>query len=71
MDADSKDDVRRIFADIDWISKSKKGMADRAIFISMFTTFIIAIYEEDSPLRKHMDSAQRRGLGDVWTSKHC
>lgn len=70
-DANSVDAVRRVFDDMAWLSKGKKGMADRSIFIAMFTTFIIAVYEQDSPLRKNMDSAQRRGLGDVWTAKHC
>ncbi len=71
QDAKSKDNIYKIFDDIDWISKSKKGMAERSIFIGMFTTFIIAIYEKNSPLRKHMDLAKRRGLDDHWTIKHC
>lgn len=71
LNANSAEDVRKLFDDVDWVSKGKKGMTDRSIFIAMFTTFIIAIYEKDSPLRKHMELTTRRGLGDPWTSKHC
>jgi hypothetical protein len=70
--AKTEEMVREVFDEMKWESKAgKRGMSDRTIFVGMFTTFIIAIYEEESPLRKHMDSAHRRGLGDVWTAKHC
>lgn len=68
--AATPEEVRAKFDEMDWLSKSKKGMSDRTIFIAMFTTFIIAIYEKESPLRKHMDGSKRHGLGDQWTAKH-
>jgi hypothetical protein len=68
--ANSPDEVRRIFDEMEWECKPKKGMVERSVFVTMFTTFIIALYEEDSPLRKHMDAAQRSGLGEKWTKKH-
>jgi hypothetical protein len=56
---------------MDWLPKSsKKGMSERTIFISMITTFIIAIYEPQSPLREHMREAAKGGLGDAWTEKY-
>jgi hypothetical protein len=67
----SKEDVRRIFEDIDWIAKDNRGgMSEPAIFIAMITTFIIAIYEENSPLRQHMLTCKRGGLGDAWRDKN-
>jgi hypothetical protein len=71
LNANSKEDVRRIYNNMEWISKAKKGMVDRSIFIGMFTTLIIAIYEPDSPLRIQMASCKKSGLGDLWTTKHC
>jgi hypothetical protein len=69
--AHSKDDVRRAYNKLDWLPKDgRRGMSDHSIFIAMYTTFIIAIYEKDSPLRMHMSEAPRGGLGDAWTKKH-
>jgi hypothetical protein len=69
--ANSPEQVCRIFDSAKWESRKRRGMTDRMIFIAMFTTFIIAIYEEESPLRKHMASAKRQRLGDQWMVKHC
>jgi hypothetical protein len=71
VEARTEEKVREVFEDMEWEGKGRKGMSERGIFIGMFTTFIIAIYEEESPLRKHMKTAQRGGLGDHWTAKHC
>lgn len=51
-------------------SAAAKGMTDRGIFIGMITTFIVALYEEESPLRVDMATNPSSGLGDGWTSKH-
>lgn len=67
----NRDQVHNIYNDVDWVSKRSKGMTDRSVFISMFTTFIIALYEETSPLRLYMASASKHGLGAAWTDKHC
>ncbi|KAH9018519.1 hypothetical protein EDB84DRAFT_1566372 [Lactarius hengduanensis] len=66
----SREKVRRIYAGIDWVRKGRKGLSDKSIFIAMFTTFIIAVYEPDSPLHLHMMSSSRKGLGEGWTNKH-
>jgi hypothetical protein len=70
VNAKTPEEVRKVFDEMEWISKEKKGMSDKAIFICMFTTLIIGIYEKESPLRKHMESAERKGLGDGWMNKH-
>ena len=68
--ADTPEKVRRIYEDVGWIAKKKKGMLNKSIFVAMFTTFIIALYEKDSPLRKRMKKSGRQGLGEPWTKKH-
>lgn len=70
-DSNSKQDVREIYNNMDWIKKDKKGMSDKGIFIAMFTALTISIYEENSPLRQHMVDMRRHGLGDPWTKKYC
>ena len=70
--ADTKDKVRDVYNSLPWVNKKKdkKGLSDEAILVSMFTTFIIALYEPTRPLRVHMQSSSRRGLGDAWTTKY-
>ena len=71
--ADTKDKVRDVYHSLEWVAKEKrgkKGLSDEAILVSMFTTFIIALYEPTSPLRVHMKSSSRGGLGDAWTNKY-
>lgn len=68
--ARTPDEVREVYNDLEWRSKEKRGMSQQDIFVGMFTTLIIAIYEEESPLRRHMASSAKNGLGDVWTTKH-
>jgi len=69
--ADTKDKVREVYNSLPWINKKdKKGLSDETILVSMFTTFIIALYEPTSPLRIHMQSSSRHGLGDAWTTKY-
>ena len=63
--------VRDIYDSIPWVARTKKGMTDKSIFVAMFTTFIIALYEPASPLRQHMKSSPKNGLGNPWTDKHC
>ena len=63
------EDVRRVYHEMKWISKSgTKGVSRPSIFIAMITTFIIGIYEKESPLRAHLI---KHGLGEPWTKKYC
>jgi hypothetical protein len=71
ISATSPDQVRDIYNNIDWVERRTRGMSDRSIFISMITTFIIGLYEPGSPLRQHMASLPKAGLGNPWTQKHC
>ncbi|KAI6038200.1 hypothetical protein EDC04DRAFT_2896706 [Pisolithus marmoratus] len=53
-----------------WLSPGKrKGLSARPPFITMMSTFIIAMYEPDSPLRTHIQS-NNGALGQPWTKKH-
>ena len=63
--------VREIYGRMGWVSKGKKGQSDKTIFVTMITSFIIALYEPDSPLRQHILSADKNGLGNAWTKKNC
>lgn len=69
--ATTKTAVRKVYEDMDWIPKNRKGLKEKPIILCMFTTFIIALYEEGSPLRMKMKMASRGGLGEPWTKKHC
>jgi hypothetical protein len=62
--------VHSIYNNMGWVSRPKKGMTNKSIFVAMFTTFIIALYEPGSPLRQHMAASSKKGLGDPWTKKH-
>ncbi|KAI0281316.1 hypothetical protein BC826DRAFT_974771 [Russula brevipes] len=68
--ATSRRAVADIYHGIPWVSRPKKGMVNKSIFMSMITTFIIALYEDQSPLHLQMSTSSKRGLGDAWTSKH-
>ena len=70
-DARTNEAVRDLYATIPWVAKSKKGMTDKRIFVSMVTTYIIALYEPTSPLRSSIAASKKKGLGDSWTQKHC
>jgi hypothetical protein len=63
-------ETRQAVQRVPWISKAKtKGMKDGSIFMSMFMTFVIGLYETESPLRKYMKTHQD-SLGNPWTDKH-
>lgn len=67
----SREDVRSTYQSLDWVKKDKKGMKEISVFIGMFTSFIIAVYEDESPLMKHIIDSKKGGLGEKWTNKHC
>ena len=69
--ADSPKKVRAVYSTMDWEPRAKKGMTFKPLFVSMVTTFIIALYEQDSPLMRHVTASKKRGLGDPWTDKYC
>jgi hypothetical protein len=69
--AHTESQVRDLYNSLPWVSRNKKGMKETSIFITMFTTYIIALYEPASPLRQHIDSSSKKGLGNPWTDKHC
>jgi hypothetical protein len=68
--AGTEQEVRRVYDHMEWTTKAKKGMRDRSIFVAMFTTLIISLYEESSPLRVQMSANSKNGLGNGWTTKH-
>jgi hypothetical protein len=47
----------------------KRGLTQPAPFVTMVTTYIMAILDESSPLIDGRD-IRREGLGPHWTSKH-
>ncbi|KIK73931.1 hypothetical protein PAXRUDRAFT_20364 [Paxillus rubicundulus Ve08.2h10] len=47
----------------------KRGMSQANIFLVMMSTFIIAMYEPTSPLRRYI-KAHGGALGTQWTDKH-
>ncbi|KIJ57607.1 hypothetical protein HYDPIDRAFT_120514 [Hydnomerulius pinastri MD-312] len=53
---------------LDWTSKSRKGSSQPAPFIVMVTTFIISLYDPDSPLASRLE----QNTGDLtnWFNKH-
>ena len=65
----SPEDVRKTYNDMKWVTRSgKRGVSMVSVFIAMITTFIIGIYEAESPLRRHL---KKHGLGEPWTKKYC
>lgn len=71
INARTPEDVRKVYDALDWEERKKNGLKDKSIFIAMYTTLIIALYEKESPLRMHMEAAPKGGLGNPWTDKHC
>jgi hypothetical protein len=68
--ADTKKAVKAQYDSLPWDVRKQKGLKDELRMVTMFTTFIIALYEPTSPLRIHMNLSHKQGLGDAWTSKH-
>ena len=69
-DKATKAETRHFVRTLPWVSKSKtKGSKESNIHITMFTTFIIVLYDSGSPLRKYM-AEHDDSLGNLWTDKH-
>jgi hypothetical protein len=62
--------TKRFVQGFTWYDKtdSKRGTKQKDIFLTMVVTIIIALYEEDSPLRKY--AQKHKKLGDAFTKKH-
>ncbi|KAH8979153.1 hypothetical protein EDB86DRAFT_3089374 [Lactarius hatsudake] len=61
--------VYQAYCTLPWESREgKKGVSNHPIYISMVTTFIIAIYERDSPLGCRL--FETKSLGSPWAAKH-
>jgi hypothetical protein len=68
--AKSRAETRQIAKNLPWTSKTKtKGTKESAVFMAMFVTFIIAIYDGSSPLRRYMQEHEE-SMGGLWTDKH-
>ena len=61
--------TREYLNTLDWETRDKKGLTQQNIFVSMVTTYIIAFYDANSPLRNYI--ATHGHLGKSWTEKHC
>jgi hypothetical protein len=53
-----------------WKAKDRKGLRNQAQLVTMMSTYIIAMLDSNSPLRKHL-AANDNAFGTVWTTKHC
>ncbi|KAG8220318.1 hypothetical protein J3R82DRAFT_3522 [Butyriboletus roseoflavus] len=64
-------DITTAVRNAEWTSppKGRKGFVDRIPFVMMISTFIIAIYEPNSPLRQYMNE-HKGSMGSGWTAKH-
>jgi hypothetical protein len=51
-----------------WQARSGKGITQRSLLVTMVTTYIIALYDDFSPLREYFDIHKQ--LGSPWTEKH-
>ena len=51
-----------------WSSKSRGGSTEKGPLMSMMTVYILALYDEHSPLREYHKKEKK--LGQKWTQKH-
>ena len=70
-DARTKAQVREVYDKLPWCERDKGGMREKGIFVCMITSFIMALYDKQSPLREHMRTGGLKGgLGNPWTYKN-
>ena len=65
-------DITQAIKDLPWIkakSQNKRGVTAPRPYITMMSTMIIALMDDDSPLSKRARNHQN-ALGDPWTGKH-
>jgi hypothetical protein len=69
-EATNRATTRKIARSLPWVAKNKtRGSKEGHIHVCMFATFIIVLYDENSPLRRYMASHDD-SLGDLWSDKH-
>lgn len=51
-----------------WVKRPAKGRTEVAPIIVLTTIYIIAMYDKESPIRKHIDRGN--GIGEAWSKKH-
>jgi hypothetical protein len=64
--------VTRAICNLPWTKttvEKRKGITVKAPYITMLSTAIIALLDNESPLRKYMDN-NKNTLGKYWTDKH-
>jgi len=64
----TEESTREYLNTFGWETRPKKGLTQKNIFVSMTATYIIALYDADSPLRKYF--ATHQNLGRFWNDKH-
>ncbi len=63
-------DIKSAIFNSEWTAKSsERGMKEKPIFVCMAATFLIALYDCNSPLRIYMREHEN-GMGTNWTKKH-
>jgi hypothetical protein len=65
---DTPEKTQRYLNTLPWETRSKGGLKEKPIIMSMAITYIIAFYDPRSPFSKHMKNSTI--LGEDWTSKH-
>jgi hypothetical protein len=64
------DQVTEKIRQLPWIVPKHKGISQPEPFITMMSTAIIAILDENSPLRQYVKRNDSNALGNPWTDKH-
>lgn len=70
--ASNAKDITKAIRDLPWTkaqSQTKRGVTAPKPYITMMSTMIIALMDDDSPLSKRVQNHQN-ALGDPWTTKH-
>jgi hypothetical protein len=65
-----EEEITQAVTEFPWVetTSSQKGVTARKPYITMLTTAILALLDEESPLRKYI--AENKKFGDIWTKKH-
>jgi hypothetical protein len=64
------DDLNRYIQELEWLTPTHKGVSQPEPFITMLSTYIIALGDSDSPLLKYLEEHEN-AFGNPWTDKHC
>lgn len=66
---DTTTEATTAILNLDWVEPPRKGLKSPLPFIVMLTCVIIAYFEAESPLRRHLADNDNH-LGDPWNLKH-